>query len=268
MNSYLAGTSVTLTIPLLDLSGAALAPSEVSYTVSDGEGAELISPTAIELEEGQTSVVIEIAGEINALQAGSGVEARVVSLLVTTEEGTSRLEDAYLVKATSLLIVPQTSFQSWAQAQAELLQMMTLHNFSSATREQQEAAMIEAYVRLTRFTYEIVEGYDAFEQINWPGEGNAYVIRSVDWADMTQAEFEVYPGRFRQALRRAQIAEADDVLQASSPDDKRRMGLLSESVGESSMMFRTGKPVDLGASAAALKYIGRYVRRGAQLRRA
>lgn len=269
MDVYLAGTSVAVTIPLVDPNGVALVPTGISYTLTDGEENEIISSTSVAFANGDTSVTITVSGANNALADPMvAAEARVINLFVVTASGTIKIESSYGVKTTSLLIVPNTSFQLWPQAQIEAMQMASLPNFSAASRQDQETALIEAYVRLTRFTYEILEGYDIYGQINWPGETSAYTIRPIDWPDMTQSFFDAYPATFIKAIRRAQLAEADDVLQMGSPNDKRRMGLMSESIGESSMMFRTGKPAELGASPAALRYISRYVRRGATIGRA
>lgn len=268
MNVYLAGTSVALTIPLVDASGAALVPTGISYTIKDGEGGEIVSSTSITVTNGMTEAAITVDGPNNALTPGNTAEARILELLVVTASGTVKFEENWIVKETSLLLVPKSSFQSWAQTQVELLQMPGFTDFAGAARADQEAALVEAYVRLSRFTYEILEGYDTFGQINWPGETSAYTIRPVDWQDMDEDQFSAYPAAFKQAIRRAQIAEANEVLQTGTPGDKRRIGLLSESIGESSMMFRTGKPAELGASSAALRYISHYVRRGASIGRA
>lgn len=268
MNSYLAGTSVALTIPFVDANGATLVPTGLTYTLTDGEGDVIVSSTVVTFQPGDTETIITVSGPNNALAVGNVAEARVLTLNVTTTEGLTVIETPYAVKLTSLLSVPNTSFQSWAQAQVEMIQMGAVPNFSAASRSDQESALIEAYIRLTRFSYEILEGYDVYGQINWPGETSAYSIRPVDWAEMPSDQFDAYPAAFRQAIRRAQIAEADDVLTSGSPNDRRRLGLLSESIGESSMMFRTGKPAEMGASPAAMRYISRYVRRGATIGRA
>lgn len=261
MNVYLAGSASTVTLALKDLNGTALVPTGLTYRIVDGDGDELVAATPLTVVPGDTEVSVSVSAITNTLAAGSAVEARTLHLTVVTASGTVALEDSWLIRASSLLNVPNTSFQTWAQVQAELLQMPTQLNFSGAARDQQEGALLEAYLRLSRFSYEVIEGYDSFEQITWPGEGKAYSIDPTDWIDMTMDDFLVYPPSFRQALRRAQIAEADDVLSAASPNDRRRLGLMSESIGESSMMFRTSKPVDLGASQNALRYLSRYIRR-------
>ena len=61
------------------------------------------------------------------------------------------------------------------------------------------------------------------------------------------------------AIAKAQIAEADFMMGGDTVEDKRRTGLMSETVGESSNMFRPGKPLVLAGSEKALRYLTGYI---------
>jgi hypothetical protein len=76
------------------------------------------------------------------------------------------------------------------------------------------------------------------------------------WPLMTEDLFAQYPEAFREALKRAQVVEANQILTGDGYASRRKAGLMSESVGESSMMFKAGvRPLDLGISREALDYL-------------
>lgn len=267
MDSYLAGTSVTIAIPLTDLAGNALVPVSMSYTVSDESGVQVIASTAL-TPPGDMEVEITIPASGNMLPTGKTLVGRVVNLQVVTASGTVPLEYAYMVRATSLLIPLVNSFQSWSQAMLNMSVMPRLAYFGSASRDEQEGALIEAFDRLRRLTYVITEEFEAMKQITWPGETETWRILFDDWTEMTTQEFTSYPQTFRTALFKAQIAEADDILGGTSPADRRRLGIQSETIGESSMFFRPSKPIDYGCSPDAHRYLKRYIVRSVKMGRA
>jgi hypothetical protein len=268
MESFLAGTNVTVSIPLNDLAGNALVPTSLTYTVTDEAGVEVIASTILAFTSGDSTAEITVPEASNALPTNVTVAGRVVNLVVDTATGTYPLEAGYIIRAASLLLPLKNSFQNWNQAQVTLVQMQNLNFFASASREAAEGAMIEAFTRLRAFTFVITEEFDAMEQISWPGETETWRITFDDWTEMTNAEFATYPATFRNAIFRAQIAEANDILGGTTPDDRRRLGIQSETIGESSMFFRPSKPIELGCSVTAHRYLKRYIVRSVKLGRA
>jgi hypothetical protein len=90
--------------------------------------------------------------------------------------------------------------------------------------------------------------------VNW-----AYLITNIGL--LTAAEIEALPALFLQALRMAQIAESDSILGGDPVGELRREGLMSKTVGESSQMYRPGKPLVMPVSDRAMRYLAGYVRR-------
>lgn len=268
MESYLAGTSVTVSIPLKDLAGNVLVPVSISYTVEDEAETELVASTNLAFLAGASEVTVSVSAAVNTLPVDLTIAGRVIKVLVVTASGTFPIEVGYIVRATSLLIPLRNSFQNWTQAQVTLFSMPALNFFPGVPRETAEAAMIEAFDRIRKFTFVITEEFEAMEQISWPGETETWRITFDDWTEMTAPEFASYPATFRTAVSKAQIAEADDILSGTTPDDRRRLGIQSETIGESSMFFRSSKPIELGCSQLAHRYLKRYILRSVKLGRA
>jgi hypothetical protein len=68
-------------------------------------------------------------------------------------------------------------------------------------------------------------------------------------------------------LKKAQLVEADEILNGDPSIKARQRGLISETVGESSQFYRQGMPLDLPIAPAAMKYLQRWVRFGARIAR-
>ena len=270
MNSFLVGNNVSVVIPLVDLAGVTLVPTGLSYSVVDEDRNILVNATSLSVAGPPVSLTIIIPASANTLASGVGVGAREVLLNVTTTSGVFQITYTYLIKAESILIPVKNTFQTWQKAQVELVTMQNIVDFAGATRDVQEASMIASFYRLTRFAYAIEEDYYAMNNIgNFPGYPNAYFIAPAHWIVMTEAMLLLYPARFLRCLRRAQIFEANDIIATGTgrPEDRRNLGLLSESIGESHMMFRSGKPIKGVACEAAMRELTGYFHRSMTLAR-
>lgn len=261
MKTYPVGNDVTVVIPLLDRNGSALVPTGLNFAVRDQNGT-LVKPfSEITVSPGMTEVSVLIPAVFNATITEL-VEARVVELQVTHAGGIYSIEQVYLLTKPSTLVIMGNSFQTMPQAHAEAAQLPNLLGWSAATDNDRAAALIEAYLRLTRLGYRVRRPEDVDVQ-NMIGDLQGYIeiIEPRLWPLMTKDRWlsSRYPEHFRRALRRAQIAEANEILRGDRINEKRRSGIMSETIGESSMMFRIGKPLDLGISSPALEYVTGYV---------
>lgn len=251
MEKYQAGAAVTVAFPLVDLNNDPINPTALSVRVLDQDGVQLVAPYAPPNTDGDAEIEVTVPASAN--QVISGLAGRTVELTITTSTGSYLKTITYLLERSIVFDVPKTSFQTYVQAVIVAETMPNLVEWGMASDEDRERAMLEAYSRLTRIGYRIRRREDlAQSQIS----DIAYADQRVPpswWPAMTLSEFQALETRFRKAICRAQIVEANEVLRGVRPDDKRRMGILSESIGESSMMFRVGKPLDLGISQAALR---------------
>ena len=259
MKTYPASTAVTLTFPFVDLNGDPVTPSAVSARVLREHGTEIVPSFSVSFDPGDTEADVAIAAINNALISGQELAARVVELSMTTPAGTIPAVQTYLIRGTIKLTAPSNSFQTYEQAliQAATMTGLDMWNHASTTDDQRRNALLDAYRRLTRLGYRarVEEDQALIEDLTgWETNLSPRV-----WPAMTLGEYNTLPQAFRTALCRAQVIEANELLSVTGPETKRRKGILSESVGESSMMFRPGKPLDLGLSEAALRELTGFV---------
>lgn len=260
MKTIPVGHAATIEFPLLDLNGAAVEPTGLAYELRDQEGELLLPAMSLTVTPGMTIATVQIPAEHND-ELLAPIEARVVVLHVTSAAGVQALEQIYLVAKSSRLEVMSNSFQTLATAAAEAAQMPNLLGWDAATDPERTNAMFEAFLRLTRLGYRIRRPEDIdFQNVILDFNHNE-IIEPRLWPliDKDRWFSTRYPEIFRAALRRAQIAEANEILRGDRINEKRRSGIMSETIGESSMMFRVGKPLDLGISASALHYVTGYV---------
>jgi hypothetical protein len=253
METYSVGANVSVTFSL-----AGLAPTELKYRVRHQSGNVISGPVALALPAGNT-ITFEIAGSNNLIF--NPVEARTVVLSVVNAHGTIELEQNYLVAKSRRLSLMENSFQTMAEALAEAAMIPNLPGWEGANDNARANAMIEAFLRLRRLGYRIRRTAPDFDVQALFDVSDIRTIEPSNWPLMTPEIWTSgrYPEEFRAAIRRAQIVEANEILRGDLVTQKRRAGIMSESIGESSMMFRMDRPLDLGISDAALRCLQGYV---------
>jgi hypothetical protein len=260
MNTYAAGVAVTITIPLEDMNGEALTPTALSWRLLDETEAEVKASVSLSLDSA-TEAVIVVDGSYNMLSPDQTEALRAVELTVATAAGAILLTADYALAAAVSIVTLKNSFQTYGQAKLTAQGLLNLDGWAAASDPLRRMALVEAFKRLTRFGY----------RVKWPDNSDLLWqsrLELVDhqkipprvWNLMTTVEWTTYyPEDFRTSMRRAQVVEANDILAGNIIEQRREAGLLSESIGESSMMFRSGKPLKMGISAAALREIEGYI---------
>jgi hypothetical protein len=269
MNTYPVGVSVQAVIQFLDSIGNALVPTALSYQVLDENELVIKSPVSQAFTTGDTKSTIAVAPSYNTLAAGATNGLRIVELDLTTADGSIyALRYTYALGVTDQLVLLTNSFQTLAfsMLEASNLPASAVTAYSGATDALRIPAMAEAYQRLTRLGYFVRWPRDVDAQnylTEWEFLNNR-IISPRFWQVMTLDTYlNLYPEHFRMSLRRAQIVEANVILGGDPVSDtlmkKRRDGILSEDTGQSKMMFRSSKPLDIGISRAALSYLTLYI---------
>lgn len=253
MTAFLAGTEVTLSVPLVDADGVALDASAVQYRLSTLDGAELLTLADMpSFGHGNVEALVVVPAPLNALPNGVTRDLRLIELHCLVGTNITIVRAEYVIEAISVLVVGLNSFQSLSQAQFNARLIPNMHGWDASTPEQQTAALVDARLHICQLSFDNI--YD----------DNRNVIRDTFWAnaDMSALSPEAFarlPAAFRAALGRAQLAEADAILGGDPVEIKRRAGLLQDNVGESRQTYRLGKPLDLPCSRRALSYLSRYV---------
>jgi hypothetical protein len=135
-----------------------------------------------------------------------------------------------------------------------------LPGWTAADRAARAAALIQARENLGQLRYRY-----RFDD-NWIN----YVMPKFALYSITTLTPEEYlglPAPFRRNLERAQVIEADDLLNADPVLEKRRAGIVSETVGDSTTSFNPVRPNRGLVCPRAMQEMTRYVLRRTRLSR-
>jgi len=261
-------TQVTLTVAVpKDAAGGALTVTSVDLAVLDETGT-VIAPEA--------SVTAPVAGAerfeavlalaFNSIGA-SRRAARVVRVKMTTAEGVYETEELYLLEKPQQLEKLKNSFVTLGEAYMVARDMVGLDGWAAAEADERVAALVTAHRSLCRLTFRY-KGTTSQSRITWGQSAEIGYSYVTEIKDITEGEWTSTPEHFRTALMRAQLAEADILLQGDPVGEKRRAGIVSETIGESSMFFRQNPEVHLPISRAAMEHLAGYVYRDTRISRA
>lgn len=240
MATYFANAPVSVTVDFVDGSGTPITPDSATFRVLDQQGYEVM-PSAPILELDGSSVQIEIPATANELAYGDarGFRQVEVSFVYGGKLGSTLAE--YLLESADALFVAKNSFQTYGEAQMTAADLTDVESFKAADRSDRIAALVNAFVNLTsmRFTVGC-----------W---------RGVNLAQLNEQQFAQLPAHFLRRLKMAQVVEANEAMDYSSVHKKRQSGLMSETIGESSMMFRSEKVLQIPVTRRSVDLLRSYL---------
>lgn len=156
----------------------------------------------------------------------------------------------FVVMPSETLVVGENSYQSYFDAVLNAEGLAAVDSFKGATKSDQIAALRNAYQIINSLVF--CDKYDEY-----------YDLGSLDETALGEIEPE-----FLQALKYAQVIEANEMLDVNSIHYKRLDGLMSETIGESSMMFRPGNVNNYPISRRSMMFLRNYILIRAKLGRA
>lgn len=254
---YPSAVGVTLTLEFHDFNGDPVVPIALALVVTDEDG-DVVHTATPAFTTGDTEAEITIPASANVLSSGVTGARNVELRLELAAGGYIPVTTAYLIRSATELVVPTNSFQVYGRALAEAAHMTNLAAWGAATPAERISALIVAHSRLVLLGYRAWTPEDV-DVMNTIAASTEILIEPKRWPLITAEVFETFPIGFRIALRRAQIAEANYLLSDDEVGDKRRSGIQSETIGESSMFFRMGKAIDTTVSKASLFYLQSYL---------
>ncbi|MFW6855382.1 hypothetical protein ACODYM_29245 [Burkholderia gladioli] len=283
MQIYLAGTDVTVAIPLVDDLGNVIAPASISYRVVDQDDTEVVPATVIAAPAADAQLEITVPASANAVAAVSPASDDV-SLLDTSTYGSRTLQltvllaggntvslaGSYALRPAEILVVGLNSFVTYAKAQLTRLSIATAPGWDAANEDARTAALIEARDHLVQLNYYLLNTNVNFGQdsLNYIPEGQ-YVSRYAATNSLfmfngmlgllTPQEYSQLPTRFKLALEKAQVAEADHLLQPNQIELRRQYGLVSDAIGETRQTFRASKPLQMPCCRRAMSYLSYFL---------
>lgn len=264
-------TAYAFSVPLTDSSGVVINVATVTWNVLDEDGVVLnVVPFVTNVTPGATAIELTVPAELNETPDGQVRGVRVV--MVSLDGASLTTSVSYMIENNTALVVMTNSFQTYERVlvtRAELGQ--TLAAFDAAIKGRQIAALETAYRKLGRIHYKYALDGDGSNYISWDDEMHSgcstyRIVRDI--AAVTFADFSALPERFKSALRRAQIVEANAILGGDPITEKRMSGIVSETVGESSMFLSSTKPLTLPVSRSAFAELNGFVYRRFAIARA
>ena len=161
------------------------------------------------------------------------------------------------------LVLWNNTFQIYEDALALTLDRVDLGGLSnlSLTQERAEAALIQSYHSIIKFSFYDPEFYD-------------YKPEPFGITELTSDERDNLSTNFLYALKMAQVCEADSLLGGepgsltSAIEEKRRLGIREETVGESSVKFGLTDAARYPIYSRTQQVLSQYLYRGIRIGRA
>lgn len=271
MDVFSAGTAVTLSVPLQDKSGNPLVVSAIEYRVTDENSVELVAATPLAgFVDGSDTAAIIVAAAENTLGAGAARGMRNVVMKCSVGDNTIYLHASYAIEDADPLMVGTNSFMTYSQAEFTALSLPNLDSWNGADEQSRIAALMDARSHIVQLSFTPLNsnvnwGQDSLNFIPEGSYDTDYVGNSSMFLfngnlDLLRPEqFTSLPTRFLDALKKAQVTEADAILGGNSIEAKRREGLVQDNIGESRQTFRQSKPLELPVCRRALGYLSYFI---------
>jgi hypothetical protein len=261
---YPENTEVTVTVDL----PANATLSAVTRTVLDETGVGISPSQPVSLPApGDVTIDITISANLNVSPGRRA--ARVVQVSFATDKGIFTSQVIYVIAKPDQLIPLENTFVSSAEAALTRLDMPALDGWDASDETNRNAALITAHRSLCKLSYRYKNNAAILQsRVTWGEPESSGYIYIVDIESLAAEEWAQVPILVRQALQRAQMAEADVLLKGDPVGDKRRAGIVSETVGESSMFLKQTPEVRMGVSAEALEHLAGYIFRQTRIARA
>lgn len=256
MDVYGSGTDVIVTVDLIDAQGNVITPDSASYEVFDESGASLTIGVLV-VAGNESSLDVTVGAAFNGLVSPAVQGARLVRLAVVSSSGTHQIEKAYVIETPAFLSIPTESGQTELQANMLAVNIPGLDAWETATDRERKSALRVAWERLSRLAYRPWRDYDDSSAVS--ADNQSLLLGDFRLNELDAAKWAALPAPFVAALKRAQLVEANIALAGDPVWDRRVDGLLSKTVGESSEMFRSGKPVINAVSSKTMRELAGFI---------
>ncbi|QIG75615.1 hypothetical protein EVC20_044 [Rhizobium phage RHph_Y2_17_1] len=277
MKLYPENYDVAIDVLFTDNSGAPLNVTGVSASVVDGDDRELANFGQIPFDLADGKVTITVPANLNVLGEGELSAARTLRVYLDDGDFVNTRFLSYILEAQTRLEILNNTFLTLPGAEILARDNPRLKGWAAADDEKKSAALINAYTRLSRIQLryakplpeaDVATSSRPYDPRRSSRDDCDVVIKPGDWRDrFTKEDFLAMPADFRNALRLAQLVEANEVLTDNPLEARHRAGVISETVGESSIMLRGGK-LELGVSSEALRALTGFVYYNVRLARA
>lgn len=255
----------TFTISVVDDAGNKIDGVSASWELFDDRGVSITAGAIADFDATADAVTFEVDAASLALPANATSAGREIVVSLTLADGDKvELRDYFLVVSAQPLALMQNSFVTYPEALALRQEFGKLDGWDVNERARQASALTEAYRRLCRMSFRAPGYRNSQNNVGYAAFGTGieetlFGGNRCRVSTLTLEEFDALPEPFRRAMKRAQLAEADALLGGDPIGDKRKAGIISETVGESSAFFQSKPYLNLPISRQAYEEVKRYV---------
>lgn len=262
--TYKSGSTVPVTVPLPQYGGASLTPTAVTVVVHDEAGVVLDTISPALPGAGAEEIAFDIPANMNLLEPDTRKGARQVEVEFTTARGTFIETAHYLIESKTQLTPLLNTFQTYPEALMTRSDLAQAPGWDAVSDSMRIAALHLAHTAMCNLRYRYRVGINNQRRVRgFPGtrfdSGGVAYTTVTDIRNTLAWEWAEFPEEFKDALKRAQIAEANAQLQGDPIGDKRRAGIVSETIGESSMFLKQVPEVQLPVSREALEQLRGFI---------
>lgn len=264
LGAYKSGEAVSLmfTLNVLDAVSA-------SYSLKDGRGNLVADDVPVEFEAGQMAITVVVPAEQNTLVDR---ERDLRRLILKVNDGSIKhlTDQMYVLMADFELSVPAMSFSTIADAQMQAIDMLNGDSLLSDGESLMRKRLIEATRRIKTMPFSLRRifgiGFDGYDRPqNRLNVSTASLCSDshitgdlVDWEEVDEQQFAAFPDDFKKALMLASIGEASEIANGNDVASAREDGILSESIGETTNMYRTGKSAPKTVARSTWRLLSKY----------
>jgi hypothetical protein len=254
MKTFPVGTDAIVEVAFLDNDGDPVTPTSLSYVVKDGTGEEIVPLAPISVLTG-TSTDITVPNGLISAPGGYSIE-----LFITVASGQVFVqEEVFTVQPTVKLQFLVNTFQSRASALYVASQTPNMIAWMGADKDDQTVALMEAFRRIILLNF-FIPWPEVLDLQNRIAPRYQSHLTPRMWPLMTPEIWTIYPDYFKDALNRAQVIQANAILTFDPMGDRRRAGVFSEKIGESSLMFKSGvRPLEDTVSRDAMSVLAQFI---------
>lgn len=232
----------------LNPSGVLEIPSRITAFILDEDHSQVHDLGEVSPSISEGSFLLVIPSSVNTLPSHKSRAARIVVCKMEFAEGETEERHSYGIVSTIRVRPMVNSFVTFERASLIAADSPNLAGWYSASDDHKKTALVEAFKRVTRIPM-------------WHGGGTLrkiVIVSPSDWLNLSQQVFDALPVRFSSALMQAQILEANQLLQGDEIAERRRAGIIEETVGESTVKLDTSV-VDRGICDEALKVLSEFI---------
>lgn len=260
------GTALEITVQLAKYASDVNDVSAITAKVLDRDEDLIADLGAGTIDLGDAVATFEIPATAHELGAGELSAPRALAIVVTVD-GVEQYDAIYYsVEGASRLVPPANSFITLTAAHAAAQNMPFASGWANATEDARIAALQLAFYRLVAIPYEIRRQdlpTDLIEVALNSQNGHFSSLFSIillpdTWELLTRDDMAKLPSSFLRALCMAQMNEAEEILRGDTLETKLKYGIISETIGESSVRLNTRRLVT-GISADTLQYLRGYI---------